>query len=83
MTTEALAEHYVHLDEIKLAGETRVGRHPSGRSFPEAIEHDARVREVLDAGLTLIVREMAAVHSELNTRLTGGLLAALQLIGKS
>ena len=71
-SSEALAAWYGHLAEVKLAGETRVGRHPSDRNDPSEVERDPSVREVLDAGLRAIVREMAAVHYELTNR-PGGL----------
>ena len=75
-TNEELADRYYHLAEIKIAGETRVGRHPSGIDESKNVEQDAAVREVLDAGLRTIVREMAAVQWELNQR-PGGLAALL------
>ena len=79
-TNEELAERYIYLGEIKHAGETRVGRHPSGRNNPADVEKDAQVREVLDTGLHHVVREMAAVHHELFAR-PGGMRALMKRDG--
>lgn len=70
-STKTLAERYFHLAEIKLAGETRVGRHPSEFNKPDDLEPDPFVREVLDAGLHTTVREMAAIQYALNQRPDG------------
>lgn len=75
-SVEELAARYIRLSEMKLAGETRVGRHPSDVNNPADIEPNADVREVLDAGLRAIVREMAAVMEELH-RCPGGLSSLL------
>ena len=75
-TDEELAERYNYLAGLKIAGETRAGCHPSGRNDPDDVEKDAGVREVLEAGLVSIVREMAAVHRELHER-PGGIRALL------
>ncbi len=75
-SNEQLADRYYELAEQKLAGETRAGRHPSGMDNPKNIDPDPLVRAVLIAGLRVIVREMGAVHYELNNR-PGGLAALL------
>lgn len=79
-TNEELAERYIRLSEMKHAGETRVGRHTSGRNNPADVERDADVREVLDVGLHHIVREMGAVQHELYNR-PGGMKALMKRDG--
>lgn len=75
-SAETLAARYIYLDGCKVAGETRVGRHPSDYNNPDDIEPDALVREVLDAGLVAIVQEMAAVMHALSLK-PGGMTALL------
>lgn len=79
-STEELAERYLTLADWKLAGETRVGRHPSDRNNPADVERDPEVRQVLDIGLHHLVREMAAVHYELHQR-PDGLVTLMRLDG--
>ncbi len=67
-SNDVLVDRYVHLSNIKLAGETRVGRHPSDRNNPADVEKDAEVRAVLDVGLRYIVREMGQIMHELGKR---------------
>lgn len=81
-STKTLAERYFHLSKIKEAGEMRAGRHHThgtwvpGFNDRASVEPDPAVREVLDAGLKAIVREMAAISYALNQR-PDGIMALL------
>ena len=75
-TTETLIQRYIYLSELKLAGEIRAGRHPSGFDDPANVESDPQVKEVLLIGLHAIVWEMAAVHHEIGKR-PGGSFALM------